>query len=157
MLVLGIDPGIEITGFAIIDVSNGERKLLECGVIRTSKDLSLPERLTVIHEDLNSIITQYPDIAVAGVEQLFFAKNVTTAFAVGQARGVILFTLAQLGITIESVLPAHVKMAVVGHGNAKKHEVQKMIQLLFGLAEPPQPDDAADAVAVAIATHARTT
>lgn len=155
MKFLGVDPGVEITGFAVIEVSGSTQELLQCGVIRTPKNLPLPERLEMIYTNLTELLQQYSDIVLAGVEELFFAKNAKTAFHVGQARGVILFTLQQQGITIEEVKPVEVKSAVVGRGNADKKEVQRMIQLIFSLAEPPQPDDAADAVAVALMVAGR--
>lgn len=151
MITLGIDPGIELTGFGFVETSEGQQQLRECGVIRTPSTHSLEDRLMMIHQDLSQLIGKYDHIESCGVEELFFAKNVKTAASVWQARGVILFTLAQFGITIHHIKPLEVKSIVVGTATAKKAEVQKMVQLLFKLPEPPQPDDAADAVAIAIA------
>ena len=150
MKVIGIDPGVAITGFGVVELDGSKQSLIECGVIRTSKDLELPERLEILVQDLEQILERHGDAELVGVEELFFAKNAKTAFMVGQARGVILYSIAKRGLPIQEVKPVEVKSAVVGSGNADKKEVQKMIQLNFGLAEPPQPDDAADAVAVAL-------
>jgi crossover junction endodeoxyribonuclease RuvC len=151
MRVLGLDPGSELTGFAVLDSAvAGSWELVTCGVIRTPRDLSDADRLGVLGADLRTVLTQYGPFDLAGVEKLFFARNVTTAMQVGQARGVILFTLAEDQITIVEITPAEIKMAMTGSGNANKHDLQKMVQLTFGLATPPQPDDAADAVAIAL-------
>jgi len=155
MIVLGIDPGIETTGFAVLRVVGAERELVEYGVIRTSSTLAVPERLAIIHTDIQGILDRYADIEIAGVEELFFAKNVTSAFKVGQARGVILFTLHAAGVTIEEVKPVEVKAEVTGNGGADKQAVQRMIQFEFGLDSPPTPDDAADAIAIALCTALR--
>ncbi len=150
MKCLGIDPGIEITGFGILEANGSSQQLIEYGVIRTSKDDSTPDRLLQLHTDLMQVLQKHPDIAVAGVEELFFAKNAKSAFQVGQARGVILLTLEMHHILIREVKPVEVKAAIVGSGNADKKEVQKMVQLTFNLDTPPQPDDAADAIAIAL-------
>lgn len=155
MKVLGIDPGIEITGFAVIETNGATQVLLHCGVIRTSKELTTSERLCIIQEDLQSILSQHTEIECVGVEELFFSKNAKTAFVVGQARGVILLTLEQAKIPLVEVKPVEVKSAIVGTGNAGKKEVQRMVQLLFHLDAPPQPDDAADAAAIALTAAAR--
>lgn len=155
MKFLGIDPGIEITGFGIVDVERADHRLLEYGVLRTPRTLTLPERLQMLHDDLAQLLSRHADIVRVGVEELFFAKNAKTAFVVGQARGVILFTLQQSGCTIEEVKPVEVKSSIVGSGNADKKAVQRMIQLRFQLAQPPQPDDAADAIAIALTVAAR--
>lgn len=151
MNVLGIDPGIEITGFGLIETTGVSEQLMHCGIIRTPRNMPLPERLVTLHHDLSQLLAQHPDITACGVEELFFAKNAKTAFAVGQARGVILFTLQRAGVTIIEIKPTHVKHIVTGVGNADKKAIQKMIMLRFHLSVPPQPDDAADAVAVAVA------
>lgn len=154
MRVLGIDPGIETTGFAVIDVNGSAQNLVVCGVIRTTKEQGRAERLQTVQADLSKVLETYAPIEIAGVEELFFSKNVTSGIAVAEARGVILFTLASFGCTIQEVKPVEVKSLVAGHGQASKQEMQRMIQLQCGLDEPPQPDDAADAVAIAIATAA---
>lgn len=151
MRVLGIDPGIELAGFGLIDAQVGLNPVLvHCGVIRTSSMLSTEERLVIIAKDLQDLIDQSGDIDVAGIEELFFAKNVTTAFTVGQARGVIMYILAKNGIPIVEVKPVEVKQALTGSGRADKKEMQRMVQFTFGLDAPPRPDDAADAAAVAL-------
>ncbi|MBI2410523.1 MAG: crossover junction endodeoxyribonuclease RuvC [Candidatus Kerfeldbacteria bacterium] len=155
MKFLGIDPGIEITGFGIVDIDRAHHRLLEYGVLRTPRTLTLPERLEMLHTDLSELLSRHQDIVCVGVEELFFAKNAKTAFVVGQARGVILFTLQQSGCTIEEVKPVEVKSAIVGSGHADKKAVQRMIQLRFQLTAPPQPDDAADAIAIALTAAAR--
>lgn len=152
MKILGIDPGIEITGFGIINVQGVKQELVEYGVIRTSKDDDLPTRLKILQQDLSELLQRHKDVHAAGVEELFFAKNAKTAFQVGQARGVILLCLAACGLEIKEVKPVEVKAAVAGYGNAGKKEVQKMVQLNFNLDKPPHPDDAADAIAVAMTT-----
>ncbi|PIW36710.1 MAG: crossover junction endodeoxyribonuclease RuvC [Candidatus Kerfeldbacteria bacterium CG15_BIG_FIL_POST_REV_8_21_14_020_45_12] len=154
MRVLGIDPGIDLMGFGLIEIGPGRPELIECGVVRTSRELSTAERLAELYTDLSALLIKFGKIDVAGVEELFFAKNVTTAFLVGQARGVILLCLAESKLPIIEIKPVEVKQAMTGSGNADKKEVQKMVQLNFGLSEPPQPDDAADAVAVAVAAGA---
>ncbi|MFH1425905.1 MAG: crossover junction endodeoxyribonuclease RuvC [Candidatus Kerfeldbacteria bacterium] len=151
MQVLGIDPGIEITGFAIVNITGPAQELVECGVIRTPQEATLPQRLNILANDLEALLKQYPEIALASVEELFFAKNVTTAFAVGQARGVVLYILERQGCPIRDVKPVEVKSIVTGAGNADKKDVQRIVQILFKLDEVPKPDDAADAVAIAIA------
>lgn len=154
MKAIGIDPGVEITGFAVIEEQGAERTLLECGVIRTQPNTPLPERLVQIQADLLSILKRHTDAEIVGIEELFFSKNAKTAFMVGQSRGVILFTVESMQFTIQEVKPQQVKMAVVGSGSAKKYEVQRMIQHIFALDSIPQPDDAADAAAVALAAAA---
>lgn len=154
MRFLGIDPGFERTGFGVINTTAGELKLEAYGVITTSKDDPYPERLVQLQEGLEGILDQFPDIAAVGVEELFFAKNVTTALAVAQARGVILFTLARRNCIIQEIKPVEVKAAVAGNGRADKKEMQRIVQLTFGLKEIPQPDDAADAIAIAITISA---
>lgn len=154
MRVLGIDPGIDRMGFGLIEVGPGRPVLVECGVVRTNRESSTAERLMELRTDLVGLLQRFGPIEVAGVEELFFAKNVTTAFLVGQARGVILLCLAEQHLPIVEVKPVEVKQAMTGSGNADKREIQKMVQLNFGLAAPPQPDDAADAVAVAVTAAA---
>lgn len=154
MRFLGIDPGFERTGFGVINREAGELTLEAYGVITTSKEDAYPERLVQLQEGLEAILEQFPDIAAVGVEELFFAKNVTTALPVAQARGVILFTLARRNCIIQEIKPVEVKAAVAGNGRADKKEMQRMVQLTFGLKEVPQPDDAADAIAIAMTISA---
>jgi crossover junction endodeoxyribonuclease RuvC len=149
MRVLGVDPGTATTGYGLVESDNGALSLRACGAIITPAGRPLPERLVVLYQELSRLIAQHQPDAVA-VEELFFQKNARTALAVGQARGVVLLAAAQAGLPVHEYTPLQVKDAVVGYGKASKDQVQQMVALLLGLATPPQPDDAADAVAVAI-------
>ena len=148
-IILGLDPGTATVGYGVV-VSDGSLvKHIAHGCIVTSKDLPMPTRLNQIAKQLRELLRQYkPDIV--GVEQLYFAKNVTTAMTVAQARGVLVQTVANLGIPVENYTPLQVKQAITGYGRADKVQMQKMIKMILGLKEVPHPDDAADAVAVAI-------
>ncbi len=150
MLVIGIDPGTARTGYGLVESSaSGALKLVHYGVITTPAKKSLPDRLIQLHEKLQEILGSYePD--TAAVEQLFFQKNVSTALSVGQARGVVLLTLAEAGLVVEEYSPQDVKTAVTGYGAADKIQMQKMVQTLLNMEALPKPDDAADALAVAI-------
>lgn len=150
MAVLGIDPGTAITGYALVEEdASGEPRLLRYGVIRTQAGTPMPQRLCIIYRDVSELIQDLTPDAVA-VEELFFKRNVTTAITVGQARGVVLLAAAQAGLTVYEYKPAEVKMALVGYGNASKRQVQEMLRMMLGLRDIPRPDDAADAIAVAI-------
>lgn len=149
MRVFGIDPGTALCGYGVVEEEEEGLRLLACGVISTGPSLPLAERLCVIHERLCVLMAQYRPQAVA-VEELFFTKNVRTAFAVGQARGVALLTAAQAGLTVYEYTPQQVKAAITGYGSAPKEQVQEMVRLVLGLDKVPHPDDAADAVAVAV-------
>lgn len=149
MVILGIDPGLALTGYGVVEHSNGISRCLEWGVLQTEPDRSLPDRLLLLEEQLLQLLQRYP-VDGAAVEQLFFSRNVTTAFAVGQARGVVLLSLARRSIPIEEYTPQQIKQAVTGNGRAGKAQVQKMVKMLLGLPEPPRPDDAADGVAAAL-------
>ena len=150
MLVLGLDPGIAITGYALVrESSSGDLSCLEYGTITTPPKQPMPDRLLAIDRELSALIARYePD--VAAVEELFFCKNVTTALIVGQARGVAILSAARAGVPVREYKPMAVKQAVTGYGRAPKSQVQEMVRLLLGLDHVPQPDDAADAVAVAV-------
>jgi crossover junction endodeoxyribonuclease RuvC len=150
MIILGIDPGLADTGFGIIE-KNGRAKLTcqKYGSIKTSPKEELGERLETINKNLDKIIKKYKPKLIA-VEQLFFCKNVKTASVVGQARGVILLTARQNKIPTVEFTPLEVKQAVSSYGQAGKLQVQKMVKLLLNLKELPKPDDAADALAIAI-------
>ena len=150
MAVIGIDPGTATTGYGIIDETpQGELIALAYGVISTPADLIMPDRLLMIHQKLRDLLLLYHPKSGA-VEKLFFQKNVRTAISVSQARGVVLLTLAELGIPIGEYTPLEVKQTVSGYGGADKTQVQIMTRTLLGLAELPKPDDAADALAIAI-------
>ena len=150
MLVLGIDPGTAITGYGLVrEDDEGNLAVVEFGVIRTPSGDTMPQRLRQIYAQLQEIISLHrPD--AGAVEKLFFQSNVKTAISVGQARGVILLTLAEKDISIAEYNPMEIKQAVVGYGSADKQQVQHMIQALLNLEDIPKPDDAADALAVAI-------
>ena len=151
MRVIGIDPGTATTGYGIIDAVDGVLSVVSYGVIETSADALMSDRLLKLHDDLSALLTLYQPIA-AGVEELFFGRNITTAITVGQARGVILLAIAQAGIPMAEYSPPKVKQAVAGYGNASKSQIQLMVRHLLELEELPRPDDAADGLAIAI-TH----
>ncbi len=148
MIVLGIDPGTAALGYGIVERSGGRLREVDHGCLATSPDLSLPERLLAIHSLVDELIALHQPHLVA-VERLFFSKNVQTAFAVGQARGVVLLAAAQHGAAVREATPNEVKSAVAGYGAADKEQVSRMVQLVLGMSERPRPDDAADALAVA--------
>ena len=153
MRILGIDPGIATIGFGVIDTEKNRQKLLNCGVITTPAHTSLSSRLAQIYDDMCQLIELFRPDAVS-IEELFFNTNITTGIAVAHGRGVILLACQQAGVKIYEYTPLQVKQAVVGYGRAEKKQVMDMVKRLCGLSEPPKPDDAADAVALAIC-HAR--
>lgn len=155
MLALGIDPGIATTGYGLVRIiPDGNLLAVEYGVISTPKNTPASERLNILYEQLRDFLKNHkPD--TAAVEKLFFQRNVTTAIAVGQARGVTLLSLAQAGIEVFEYTPNEIKQAVTGYGSAGKRQVQEMVRVLLQLEDFPRPDDAADALAVAI-THLNT-
>ena len=149
MKILGIDPGTATTGFGLITKEGPKLTKVDCGVISTSKDLDMPERLSILYDDLQEIIKAHrPDVVV--VEKLFFTNNITTAMTVSQARGVVLLVAEQNSIRIAEYTPLQVKMAVSGYGKATKKQVQEMVKKILKLEVIPKPDDAADALAIAI-------
>lgn len=153
MKILGIDPGYAIVGFGILETQKGRPHLLRCGAINTPAGMPMPRRLVQIQEDMETLIHTFaPD--VMAVEELYFNTNVTTGIGVAQARGVILMTAAKLGVEIFTYTPSQVKQAVVGYGKAEKRQVMEMTRRLLNLTAVPKPDDAADAVAIALC-HAR--
>jgi crossover junction endodeoxyribonuclease RuvC len=154
MRILGIDPGTGILGFGVIDVENGKAKLVDAGVIRTPVKEDDAVRLLTIYEELTDIITQSKP-TIMSVEKLFFARNVTTAMTVAQARGVVLLCGMQSGMTIFEYTPMQIKQAITGYGKADKKQMQEMVRVILALKEIPKPDDAADALAAAI-THSMT-
>ena len=149
MIVLGIDPGTASTGFGVVHSHGSRLRALEAGVIETRAGLPLERRLIDIHRQVGDLIERHAADAVA-IEELFFGANVRTAFAVGQARGVVLLAAGQRGVASRSYTPQQVKAAVCGHGRADKDQVGRMVARLLGLAAPPTPDHAADALAVAV-------
>lgn len=149
MLILGVDPGTAITGYGLVEQQGQRLTAQTYGVIRTPAGRPLSERLKQIYDRMSALIQEYkPDALV--VEELFFNKNTRTALAVGQARGVILLAAAMHGLTVAEYTPLQVKMAVVGYGRAEKRQVQEMVRILLKLKANPKPDDAADALAIAI-------
>jgi len=149
MLVLGIDPGLATTGYGLVSDSDQALSLIDFGTLKTSPKDSLGERLLVLYRELGILIDRHHPGAVA-VEELFFSRNVRTAMTVGHARGVVLLGAAQSDVPIFEYTPLQVKDAVVGYGRATKNQVQEMVRLLVGMSQIPRPDDAADAIAVAI-------
>ncbi len=151
-LSLGIDPGTATTGYGLVrEHRDGSLESVSYGVILTPKELPQPERLDLLYQQLNKLLAEHsPD--TCAVEKLFFQKNISTAITVGQARGVILLALAQNGLGVSEYTPNEVKQAVAGYGSADKKQVQEMVRVLLNLPSIPKPDDAADALAIAI-TH----
>jgi len=149
MLVLGIDPGTAITGWGVVRQDGDALVLVAYGTVNTSQDVPMPQRLQTIHRELGEIISQHGPDGVA-VEKLFFSKNVRTALTVGQARGVAVLAVAEAGIPVHEYTPLEVKQSVVGYGRATKDQIQQLVKMLLHLDSVPQPDDAADAIAVAI-------
>jgi len=148
-LVLGIDPGTAITGYGLVREDDEGLTLVDCGIIATPAGQPLPTRLQAIYRGLVAVVRQHgPD--TAAVEELFFSRNVRTALSVGQARGVALLALADSDLPIYEYKPLEVKQTVAGYGGADKQQVQEMVRMLLHLDHVPQPDDAADAVAVAV-------
>ena len=154
MRILGIDCGCERTGFGIVDTDGRAHKFVSAGVIRTAPSDPLPARLARIHEGLRQALERHRPDAVA-IEEVFHAKNVSTALKLAHVRGVALLVAAQAGVPVGEYSPLEVKTSVVGYGRAEKHQVKRMVASLLGLAEPPASDDASDALAVAIC-HATT-
>lgn len=149
MKILGIDPGTATTGFGIVEKKQSKLISVDYGVISTPKELDMSNRLLILYEDIKEIIDHYkPDIIA--VEQLFFARNVTTAITVGQARGVVLLAAQKADLKIIEFTPLQVKQSVTGYGQATKKQVQEMVKKILDLSQIPKPDDAADALAIAI-------
>lgn len=150
MLSLGIDPGTATIGYGLVrELNDGSLQAVAYGVITTTPDLPMWQRLKLIYDGITTLIQTYkPD--QSGVEELFFARNVTTAITVAQGRGVILLALANGGVPISEYKPNHIKQSISGFGAAKKPQMQEMIRILLGLDHIPKPDDAADALAIAI-------
>src|SRR5271154_277881 len=149
MIVLGIDPGLANTGYGVVQSTAGRLVALDGGVIETAAGLPVERRLADIYEAIEALLTEHEPDGMA-LEELYFGQNVKTAFAVGQARGVVMLAAGQRGVPCESYTPQKVKGAVCGNGRADKEQVARMVQALLGLDAPPTPDHAADALAVAI-------
>ncbi|MBE6960185.1 MAG: crossover junction endodeoxyribonuclease RuvC [Ruminococcaceae bacterium] len=153
MRILGIDPGYGITGFGLIETRMGQSRLLQCGAITTPAGMDFSARLEIIYEDMRKLLEVAKPDAVA-IEELFFGQNVTTGIGVAQSRGVILLAIRQAGLTVTAYKPSQIKQALVGYGNASKHQMQDMTKRILHLDAMPKPDDAADAIAIALC-HAR--
>ena len=153
MRILGIDPGYGITGFGIVEANRGNCRLVRCGAITTPAGMDFSARLEIIYEDMRQLLEVAKPDCVA-IEELFFGQNVTTGIGVAQSRGVILLAIRQAGLEVTSYKPMQVKQALVGYGNATKHQMMDMTKRLLHLNAMPKPDDAADAIAIALC-HAR--
>lgn len=153
MRILGIDPGYGIIGFGLVEGNRNQFQLLRCGAITTPAGMDFSARLEIIYEDMRQLLEVAKPDAVA-IEELFFGQNVTTGIGVAQSRGVILLAIRQAGLPVFQYKPSQVKQSVVGYGNASKHQVQDMTRRLLHLNQMPKPDDAADAIAIALC-HAR--
>lgn len=149
MIILGFDPGTATTGFGVVESVNDVLRPIDVGVILTPADMPIEERLLSIYTDVNTLLDKYNPDTVA-TERLFFDRNVTNALSVGRAIGVILLAVAQRGLPWMEYTPMQVKTSVTGYGGADKNQIQQMVVRLLGLAEVPKPDDAADALAIAI-------
>ncbi|MCX6030291.1 MAG: crossover junction endodeoxyribonuclease RuvC [Chloroflexi bacterium] len=150
MVILGIDPGTATTGYGLVtEDAAGEAQLVRYGVVLTQAGTPMPLRLQAIYREIAAVIAEATPDAMA-IEELFFNRNVTTALTVGQARGVVLLAAAQAGVPVYEYKPAEVKQALVGYGNASKQQMQEMVRLMLRLDDIPRPDDAADAVAIAV-------
>lgn len=149
MIVLGFDPGTALTGFGVLEMTNGRVRPLDVGVLMTHTNETMPQRLQSLYDGVNTLFDRYkPD--TVGMEKLFFGRNISNAIPVGRATGVIFLAIAQRGLNWAEYTPMQVKLAVTGTGAAEKHQVQYMVTRLLGLSEVPKPDDAADALAVAL-------
>lgn len=149
MIVLGIDPGTSLMGFGVVEENGQHVRSLEYGCLRTVAGRPRAERLATLYDGVTDLIARHEPDRLA-VEELFFNRNVTTALSVGEARGVVLLAAQKAGLPVMEFNPMLVKQSVVGYGRAEKQQVQSMVRVILGLAEPPRPDDAADALAIAI-------
>ena len=154
MRILGIDPGFGIIGFGVIDKENSGLSVIDYGVITTPKEMPFNERLRVIYDSINALLDRYKPDEVS-IEELYFNKNITTGIKVAEARGIILLTFQQHKLPIFEYTPQDIKLALTGQGRATKHQMQFMVKTLLRLTKIPRPDDAADAVAVALC-HSQT-
>ncbi len=147
MRIFGIDPGTATTGFGVIETNPAG--LVDAGVVRTPAKQALELRLKTIHEELSELLREYAPKEVS-IEELYFASNVKTAISVSHARGVSMLAATQYGVDVNEYTPLQIKQALTGYGRAEKHQIQEMVRLRLGLSQPPKPDDAADALAIAI-------
>ena len=149
MIIFGIDPGSDRTGYGCVDSDGSRHRLVMCGAIKTKATATFPEKLLVIHSRLTTLLSECRPDAVA-IENVFFSVNVRSALKLGHARGVAMLAAVEAGVPVAEYTPAEIKRSVVGYGRAEKPQVQQMIKLILGLAEAPSPHDAADALAVAV-------
>lgn len=149
MRVIGIDPGTAITGWGVVEGDGNDLKMVAAGVVTTAAGTPLPQRLQIIYSDLTALIKEWQP-ETSAIEELFFSKNAKTALTVGHGRGVAMLALANANLSITEYKPLEVKQAVTGHGGADKKQIQQMVKLLLSLEDIPRPDDAADALAIAI-------
>jgi crossover junction endodeoxyribonuclease RuvC len=149
VIVLGIDPGTAALGYGIVDRAGGTLRAVDHGCVVTTPDEPLGERLLTIHTRLRELIAIHAP-AIVAVERVYFSRNAQTAMAVGHARGVVLLAAAEAGVPVREATPSEVKMAVAGYGAADKEQVSRMVQLVLGMTARPTPDDAADALAIAV-------
>ncbi len=149
LLILGIDPGYATTGFGLIDIVDQEIRMVDCGVITTLKGVPQAQRIQETVDDLLELIDQFQPDQIA-IEEIFFSKNVTTALKVAECRGAIIYQISKKSLPYSEYKPNQVKINICGYGGAPKIQVQKMVQLLLNLKQIPQPDDAADALAIAV-------
>jgi crossover junction endodeoxyribonuclease RuvC len=154
MVIFGVDPGYATVGFGVIEAAYGRIKYVAHGTIETPKTERLPARLKIIGDQISELISLYKPGAVA-IEELFFEANRKTAITVAEARGVILYAAEKTGVKLYEYTPLQIKQALTGYGRAEKNQIQQMVKVFLGLKEIPRPDDAADALAVAV-THAQT-
>ena len=152
MIILGIDPGLATLGYGVIEVNNDRRRLIQYGTLTTPAGQPMPQRLRAIFQGMNQLMDIYQPDDVA-FEELFFSKNITTGMAVSAARGVALVAVVQRTDNLYEYTPMQIKQAVTGYGGADKHQVQQMVKMLLNMRDIARPDDAADALAVAL-THA---
>lgn len=149
MIVLGVDPGTAATGYGLVERRGATLRAIDYGILETPAAWPMPQRLLAIHAAIEELIAAHrPDLVA--VERIFFNRNAQSAFAVGQARGAVLLAAAQQGIAVHEYGPHEIKIAVTGYGRAGKEQVQRMVQVVLGMESLPRPDDAADALAVAI-------
>lgn len=149
MVIIGIDPGLAIVGYGVIKYTGNKYKVIDYGCIRTKAHVLFPERIKTIYDELTALIEKYDPTDFA-IEELFFNKNVKTAMKVGQARGVEILSAVNKGLNVYEYTPLQIKQAVTGYGRADKKQVQDMVKILLNLKKIPKPDDAADALAIAI-------
>ncbi len=149
MLIFGMDPGLAISGYGVIDYVGNKFKMLEYGTVETESDIDFPTRLKIIYDSYIKLFEKYKPDAVS-IEELFFNKNVKTAISVGQARGVHILAAVNSQIPIYEYTPLQIKQGIVGYGRAQKRQIQEMVKIILKLDKIPKPDDAADGLAVAI-------